>query len=292
MTVSLNKTYQILGVTRQSFHEWLDRQSRHCEMEAQLVMLVRKIRVDHPRMSARKMYRYINPKGVGRDKFIQLCMDNGLAVEVKRNPRKTTDSSGVKRFPNLVLDLEVVRSHQVWVSDITYFEIASRFYYLTFIMDLYSRFIVGYSVAKDLRTTSTTLPALKRAISAYSPESGTILHSDGGGQYYAKAFIKATEQFRNSMTQDVAQNNHAERLNGTIKNDYLSCYMPTTFKDLQSQSKRAVWHYNYTRPHQSLNYQTPAQVLHGNDIIKTTFINLDNQLTNPVYLSSKTVRVI
>lgn len=290
--MSLNKAYQTLGITRQSFHEWLGRHSRHCEIEAQLVMLVRKIRVDHPRMSARTMYMYINPKGLGRDKFIQLCMDNGLAVEVKRNPRKTTDSSGVKRFPNLVLDLEVVRSHQVWVSDITYYEIASRFYYLTFIMDLYSRFIVGYSVAKDLRTVSTTLPALNRAVKTFAPKPGTILHSDGGGQYYAKDFIKATEQFRNSMTQDVAQNNHAERLNGTIKNDYLSCYMPTSFKDLQTQCKRAVWHYNYTRPHQSLGYQTPAQVLDGNNTIKSTFSNFENQLNNPVYNSSKTVRVI
>lgn len=290
--MSLNSAYRSVGITRQSFHEWLDRQSSHYELEAQLIMLVRKIRLDHPRMSARTMYKCIQPNGIGRDKFIQICMDNGLAVEVKRNPRKTTDSKGVKRFPNLLLDLEVVRPHQVWVSDITYYDIASRFYYLTFIMDLYSRFIVGYSVSKDLRTASTTLPALNMAVKLCRPCPGTILHSDGGGQYYAKNFVNATAKFNNSMTEDVGQNNHAERLNGTIKNDYLSCYRPTTFRELQTQCKRAIWHYNYTRPHQSLEYQTPAQFLADSSQDKTTFSNLEKLLNNPVYNSSKTVRVI
>ena len=281
-----------MGVTRQSFHEWLNRTSNQFELEAQLLTIVRKIRLEHPKMSARTMYPYLKVKGIGRDKFIKLCVNHGLSVDIKRNPRRTTDSSGVKRFPNLILELKIVKAHQVWVSDITYYQIGARFYYLTFIMDLYSRFIVGYSIAKDLRTVSTTLPALKRAIDDHNPNPGTILHSDGGGQYYAKAFVKATKHFQNSMTSDLAQNNHAERLNSTIKNDYLSCYMPTSFAELQSECDRAVWQYNFNRPHQSLNNLIPANVLGETTNLNSTFTNLNNLFHNPVYNSSKTVRVI
>jgi len=57
-----------------------------------------------------------------------------------------------------------VHTNQVWVSDITYYEIGGRFYYLIFIMDLYSRRILGYSASYNLFTESTTIPALKMAI--------------------------------------------------------------------------------------------------------------------------------
>ena len=207
----------------------------------------------------------INPQFIGRDKFLKAGKEYGLGVVVKRNPARTTDSNGVVRFPNLIKELEVDRSNQVWVSDITYYAIGKRFYYITLIMDLRSRFIVGHHVSASLRTIDTTLPALVQALNQYWIEPGLILHSDGGGQYYSDAFVSLTKanNILNSMTRDNGENNHAERLNGTIKNQYLSWYHPTSKAQLVESCAKAVDSYNYGRPHASLNRKTPAAIHHG-----------------------------
>ncbi|MBP1637757.1 MAG: integrase core domain protein [Bacteroidetes bacterium] len=83
-------------------------------MEAQILILVYRIREDHP------------------------------------NYRRTTDSSGVIRFDNLLTDLEIIRINQVWQSDKTYYDVSNKTYYLTFILDAYSRVIVGYYVSLQI----------------------------------------------------------------------------------------------------------------------------------------------
>ncbi len=70
-----------------------------------------------------------------------------MKVRRYRNYRRTTDSRGVKRFPNLIEGLELTGVNQAYASDITYYEIEKKFYYLTFIMDLYSRRIVGWNAS-------------------------------------------------------------------------------------------------------------------------------------------------
>jgi putative transposase len=224
------------------------------------VPLIRRLREEHPAMSAKVMYRMIAPQTMGRDKFIAFCMSRGFKVSVKRNCARTTDSRGVIRFSNKIKGLKITGVNQVWVSDITYYRIGSRFYYITFIMDAKSRFIVGYNVSGDLRTINTTVPALIMALRRYPGVKGLIFHSDGGGQYYCKEFVALTTDngIINSMTEDNGENNHAERINGTIKNQYLSCYMPTSFMQLQKQTDKAVYNYNFKRPHQSLKMQTPS----------------------------------
>lgn len=256
----LNRLYQAVDIRKQSMHQWLDRQLLLQDEWEQLLSVVKDIRVEHPGMSARKLYHMVQPSTIGRDRFISMCMDWGLRLQVKSNPARTTNSLGVTRFPNLIKGLQVTRTNQVWVSDITYYRIGNRFYYLTFIMDLKSRFIVGHCVSKTLSTHDTTLPALKMALSLSKVPKGLILHSDGGGQYYSKEYLEMTNKrgMKNSMTRDTGENNHAERINGTIKNQYLSGYMPTTFEGLVNQTKRAVDNYNYTRPHESLNLTTPS----------------------------------
>ena len=91
---------------------------------------------------------------------------------------------------------------------------------------------------------------------------GAIIHSDGGGQYYSKEFKTLTGKLgmRNSMTEEkVYENSHAERLNGTIKNDYLYPYQPKNRESLTRAHKKAIWMYNNEKPHDSLNGLTPAQ---------------------------------
>lgn len=259
---SMQQLYRAARISRQSFHEWLDGKMKKQEMYNQLLPLVKNIREEHPGMSSRVIYYMLNPEGIGRDRFIEWCNIEGFKLYQKYNPYRTTNSLGVTRFENQIKGLTIERINQVWVSDITYYRLGERFYFLTFIMDQYSKKIVGYNTSKSLATESTTIPALQMALRDYHNTGKLILHSDGGGQYYSKDFRKLTEKHKivNSMTEDLAENNHAERLNGTIKNQYLSYYMPTNFSQLKSEVKRAVDNYNQTRPHKSLAMKCPAYI--------------------------------
>lgn len=229
------------------------------EEKEQLLVVIKDIRDDHPRMSARQMYRLIKPSHLGRDRFEAFCFENGFKVSIKRSAHRTTNSLGVTRFPNLIIDRELTGINQVWVSDITYYRIGNEFYYLTFIMDMYSRVIIGFSVSRDLSTHSTTIPALKMALKHREVTPGLVLHSDGGGQYYCKEWLQltASQKIQNSMCDSPYENPHAERINGIIKNDYLVGYGPKNFSQLEQMTKKAILKYNSEKPHGSLGNISP-----------------------------------
>lgn len=125
--------YRSIGITKQGVHDLLKRMDSRMEIEAQLELMILKVREDHPTMGVREMYYKLRPYGLGRDRFEQMCMEKGYRVKFQKNYRRTTDSQGVKRFSNLLKDLNPKRMNEVWVSDITYFEIGVRFYYITLI---------------------------------------------------------------------------------------------------------------------------------------------------------------
>jgi putative transposase len=274
----MNEIYRAIGTSKQNFHQVVDRMLLHRMEQEQLVMIIREVREDHPKMACRDMYRLIRPQFMGRDRFETFCFEEGFRVEIKKNFRRTTNSLGVTRFPNLILGLELTGVNQVWVSDITYYEMNGRFYYLTFIMDLFSRRIIGHSVANNLLTDNTTIPALNMAIKARQGQdlTGLIFHSDGGGQYYSKEFLKITRQHKiqNSMCDCVYENPNAERLNRTIKNNYLIPYDPQDFVSLQKKLKKAVEMYNNQKPHRSLKGLSPE------DFEKSLELLTENQLIN------------
>ena len=257
----MNVLYKAIGISKQSFHQHLNREMSYMEESSQLLVLIVQIRADHPRMSSRQMYRLLNPTHMGRDRFEAFCFANGFKVSVKRAYHRTTNSWGVTRFNNLVSGYEFTGVNQVWVSDVTYYRIGEKFYYLTFILDLHSRFIVGHSASENLLTISTTIPALSMALRTRKSLKELIIHSDGGGQYYCKDWLKLTQknQIRNSMCESVYENAHAERINGIIKNDYLIYYGPQNYNQLIIMTAKAVQKYNYERPHQSLGHISPNQ---------------------------------
>jgi transposase InsO family protein len=226
-----------------------------------LKLIIQEVRKDHPTLSFRAMYYKIQSQNIGRDRFELLCKDLGFTVSRKHNKHRTTNSTGVIRFDNLLENLVLDRINQAWSSDITYFEISGVFYYITFILDCYSRLIIGHSVSKRLLTEQTTLPALQMALKMRKNNipDGLIFHSDGGGQYYDKEFIKLTQkyQMQNSMCEMAYDNGKAERLNGVIKNNYLAYYTIKSFDELVENVDRAVSLYNNDRPHKSIKYKTP-----------------------------------
>ena len=258
----MNQIYRWLGTTKQNIHQRLNRELKKAEEKEQLKVVLQQVREDHPNMGCKELYRKINPQTMGRDKFFEFYRDYGFKIAPQKCFRRTTDSTGVIRFPNLVKDRELTGINQVWVSDITYYDLNSKFYYLTFIMDQYSRRIIGYSASKTLRTEDTTIPALKMALTRIKGDEVVkpIIHSDGGGQYYSKEFLSLTRgRLRNSMCETVYENPHAERINGTIKNGYIKAYNPIDFKGLNRKLEKAVYMYNYEKGHSSIDHFTPAE---------------------------------
>ena len=283
----MNQLYLISGISKQGFHQWLDRELKRKEELMQLLPIIMQIRDEHPRLSCREIYFMLMPRYTGRDRFEAFCYSHGYKVESQKNWHRTTDSLGVIRFPNLLMEIdELTGINQVWVSDITYYQIGQEVYYLTFITDLFSRAIVGCCASKSLLTEETTLQALGLALKArrIGKDSGLVIHSDGGGQYYSKKFTTLTASFGmcNSMGVDVYENPHAERVNGTIKNDYLKPYQPKNFNELETMLKKVVNLYNTVRPHKSLGRMAPymfEDLINRGLLTKTWVVNKKKKVT-------------
>lgn len=261
MNYSLNSLYEAIGISKQSFHQRMNRMLNQQAYEHQLLFLVYEVRENHPTMNSRDMWYLIKPEFIGRDKFELFCKEYGFVSKRFKNYKKTTNSSGVIRFVDITLGLKLTRINELWVSDITYYEVNGRFCYITFIMDAFSRKLVGYSVSKRLFTSQSTLPALRMAMKTRKGMNleGTIFHSDGGGQYYENEFLELTEElkFKNSMCEYPWDNGKAERINGVIKNNYLIHRGINSFSKLEIEVDRAVRLYNEEKPHISLKRLSP-----------------------------------
>jgi putative transposase len=247
----MNQIYRYTDYSKQAFHQKMDRWLDEHEQQLLLLPIIAELRQEHPGVASRILHLIHRPKNIGRDKFEKLCFEHGFKLDRPRAYKRTTDSSGVIRFPNLIAGNEFTGINQAWSSDITYYQIDDTVYYITFIIDLFSRRIVGFSVSKRLLTEQTTLPALEMALVERNPAAGLIFHSDGGGQYYCKEFLNLTadHKIKNSMCEIVFENAHAERINGTIKNQYLKGYNPYSYVSLIEMTRRAVKNYNCIRPH-------------------------------------------
>jgi transposase InsO family protein len=122
--------------------------------------------------------------------------ENGLNVKKKRKYMKTTDSKHDMPVCENILNREfnAAEKGQKWVSDITYLRSGDGWVYLTTVMDLYDRKIIGWALSDNMETLSTTLPALQMAFKNRCAQQGMIFHSDRGVQYCAQdlgAILKA-----------------------------------------------------------------------------------------------------
>jgi transposase InsO family protein len=250
-----------IGISKQGYHQWLERRIKVQSEQKQLLLIIHQLRKQHPTMGCRDMFYKLQPASMGRDAFESFCREENLMVTRVKNWRRTTDSSGVVRFDNLTESLKLTKINQLWQSDITYYELNNKFYYITFIIDAFSRRIVGHHCSKSLSTETTTLPALKMAIALRCKDNlqGLVFHSDGGGQYYDKAFLKLTalHQIKNSMCEYAWENGKAERINGVIKNNYLIHRDIKHFEQLTKEVDRSVLLYNADKPHIALQRKAP-----------------------------------
>ena len=262
--IKLNHLYRVLGFSKQGVSQWRQRQERKIADLAVLEEAVNHIRKDHPGCGLEKMYHLLQPDCLGRDRFIAHFQSLGYGVVRKRNPIMTTRSLRDRYYPNLINSLTVNEVNQVWQTDITYILVSDRFYYLTFIIDVYSRLIVGYAVSDRLFATAN-VKALRMALKRREGMNLTQLihHSDRGSQYLDRSYqqlLVDSGVWQISMCEQAQDNAYTERLNGIIKNEYINPWSPSSFEALKRMVKKAVNHYNSQRPHNGLKDRMPPEV--------------------------------
>jgi transposase InsO family protein len=205
---------------------------------------------------------------IGRDRLFELLRGADLLIKPKKKYRRTT-IPGLWRAPNRLPGVSISYCDQVWVCDITYLELMeSRFAYLFLLMDLYSRYIVGWHVSSSLATDGA-LVSLEMALSQRPHRPvGLIHHSDHGVQYTSRAYMNAL--IENDILASMGavgncyDNIYAERVIGILKGEY-GLNMPfVNLNQVAPIVEEVVDLYNTDRPHLSLGMATPRDVYHGN----------------------------
>jgi putative transposase len=253
--------YALCGISKQGHWDAVRRAEQEAPKEPCYVGLMHEIRQLHPGMGLRTMYDQFKPEGIGRDAFIALGLQEGYRLRTLKNPQRTTRSVKNARYRNLLGNRSFTAVNQVWVSDIFYFSVENQHYYVVLIMDVYSRRIVGYSVADNLRAENNiralAMALTLRGVGNYNGQ--LIHHSDRGSQYISDDYTNMLDEYgiQISMCIDVLENAHCERVNGTIKNDYLARWNIQTSKELMCKLPDAITNYNQRR-HQTIK-MTPIE---------------------------------
>lgn len=240
--------------------------------DAIIIRRVKEIRQQMPRIGTRKLHFLLTGTlrqhaiSIGRNKLFDLLAEYGLLVRRRKRKRAvTTDSDHpLRKYPNLIRELQVLRPNHLWVSDITYISLVEGFCYLSLVTDAYSRKIVGYCLHPNLKKEGA-LNALQMALSTVPSklEEPLIHHSDRGLQYCCAQYTTMLQQtsIDISMTEkgDPYENAIAERVNGILKSEF---FLDRDFDDIataQQAVANAINVYNNLRPHASCNYLTPEQ---------------------------------
>lgn len=256
----MSDLFKLCDISRQAHHQRLIREKHWALLEYLVVGLIMQIREIHPGMGLRVIYDILKPDELGRDAFISIGLSYGFRLITYKNQIRTTFSSPFSRYKNLLVDKQLNNIDQLWTSDITYYNIADKFYYIVMIIDVYSRKIIGYSTADNMKAENNC-QALEMAFSTRKKKKFTNLihHSDRGGQYISDDYVTLLKNahIAISMCNEVHENSHIERVNGTIKNQYLRYWESTSLEELKTNVKKAIDTYNNKRPHSSLDKRTP-----------------------------------
>ena len=158
MSYSLNKLYASQGITKQAVSDHFKRVQRERALIRGLISQVDSERKAHPGCGLEKLYWTLRPEGIGRDKFCAIFMELGYGVgRIRRRWRTTFSVASV--FENLIEGRLLTGPNQVWQSDTTYIKVGDRHYYLTFILDVYTREILGYAISDSLRNGAVNTTA-------------------------------------------------------------------------------------------------------------------------------------
>lgn len=198
---------------------------------------------------------------VGRDRARSLMNIMGIKA-IYPMPRTTVIDKTKYKYPYLLRNLKVDRPNQVWKIDISYIPMRYGFMYLVAIIDVYSRFIVGWDISNSMES-AWVVKAIKKAIQNHGkPE---IINSDQGSQFTSDAYIgyiNSLETVAISMDGKgrATDNSHIERFFRTIKHDCLYLNPSKDGHELFTQCNRFIHYYNEKRTHSSIGKVPPIKV--------------------------------
>jgi putative transposase len=188
---------RVLGVPMSTHYARRSRVPSRRELEDQQLLLeIEAARSGYRRVyGARKSWLELRRRGVevGRDRVARVMREHGIEGKLRGRRKRTTiaDETAVERARDLLQrDFTARAQNQKWVCDLTYLRTWNGFLYLAFVLDCYSRRIVGWQLATHMRT-ELVLDALEMADGLRRPGAGLIAHSDRGSQYTS---IRYTER--------------------------------------------------------------------------------------------------
>jgi len=268
----IEKMSKVLHVSRSGYYRWLKSGPSNRTVEnRELIDEIRKIHTrskqtyGSPRITAE-----LNSEGrrASRPRVARLMNKTGIRSKVTKKYRVTTTDSkhGFFIAPNLLdRDFKVGETGKVWVSDITYIPTAQGWLYLTTVIDLGDRKVIGWALSTTMKAEDTTVAAWKMAVVNRPITLDLIFHSDRGAQYACTEFTDLLEAYttvKRSMSRkgNCWDNAVAESFFKSMKSEWTKWHLYHTFKQAELSVFEYIetW-YNVHRRHSALNYMTPLQ---------------------------------
>ena len=257
--LSIRSQCELLGIHRSGFYYAPAQESQE---NLKLMRLLDDRYLDHPTHGVLQMQDYLCDEGhqVNHKRVRRLLrLMNLMAIYPKKNLSKLGHAEYV--HPYLLKGLEVNRSNQVWQIDITYIAMEKGFMYLTAIIDVYSRYVVGWGVTNSLEAAASLL-VLKEAIRKHGkPE---IVNSDQGAQFTCREWVEYLKEQQIQISMDgkgrAIDNIFIERLWRTLKRDYVYLQPAQDGWELYQGLKSFFSFYNHEKHHQGIDRQIPAQL--------------------------------
>jgi len=256
-TLSIRCQCKLVSVNRGSFYY---KPLGETEENLRIMRLMDEHYLKHPTEGVIRMRDFLMALGIvaNHKRVRRLLRLMGLMAIY---PRKNLSRLGQAKYirPYLLKDLKIARPNQVWAIDITYIPMPKGFLYLTAIIDVYSRYVVGWGISNTL-DASCSLNVTKEAILRYGkPE---IINSDQGSQFTCNEWIEYLEKEEIKISMDgkgrAADNIFIERLWRSVKYDYVYIKTPADGLELYQGLKEYFDYYNNKLCHQGIDHQIPA----------------------------------
>ena len=261
----------LLKISRNSYYQWVKnrsniKRSKTTILKSKIIQIWQENRKVYgsykiTKMLAREGLNY-HPSYISR-----LMQQIGIKSQAKRKYVTTTDSiHDYKISPNILnRNFNVNKLGKVWVSDITYIRCKEKWVYLTTMLDLADRKIVGWSLSEDMTVENTVYKAWIRARKNREISDDFIFHSDRGVQYAANKMtniFKHNKRINQSMSRkgNCWDNAVAESFFKTIKCELIYRKSFQTYIEAYNQNDKYIQWYNNKRIHEYLNYLTPLEM--------------------------------
>lgn len=226
-----------------------------------LLNAIRDVWVRYPFYGYRRITKELQANGnkVNRKRVQRLMRETGIQA-IFPGPNTSKRNRLHKVHPYLLSDIKIIRPNQAWMVDITYLRMQNGFMYLVAFIDVYSRYVVGWSLSNTLET-DFCIDALKSGLIIAKPG---IVNSDQGCQFTSEDWIDCLREhdIKISMTGKgrCKDNIYIERFWRSFKREEFYLHEYDSVKELRKAIHAYIEFYNRRRWHQSLNYKTPADV--------------------------------